>query len=369
MSKKKNKDYKYDGGLTSENVDEELLLNPAFMNEAPTQEQIDRSPALQALQKIKYDEENPEACALSHKEDGNYHFQRKEYRKAITAYTEGLKQKHDDEPLKAVLLTNRAAANFHLGNNRTALNDAIAALKYKPGHMKAIIRGAIACFDMEKYEECVTWCERGLKVDAKEQKLINYKKKAIHQKKQKERDERKQNMKQFNDLQRRKKMMDAMKERAVTFYSKDREEELDSNEHEATLEHLLFKRSPRSGAITLDENNEFHWPLYLLYPEYNQSDFVEDCHEDIRLSDQLNVVFSETPEWDVEKSYTPPNVEVFFEDTKRRQLIRVDPNVSLKTIIADKRYRINGECPTLMILSKNSDFYTKTFENQKFEDF
>ena len=55
------------------------------------------------------------ACALAHKEDGNYHFQRKEYRKAIAAYTEGLKQKQDDESLKAILLTNRAAANFHLG--------------------------------------------------------------------------------------------------------------------------------------------------------------------------------------------------------------------------------------------------------------
>jgi len=52
---------------------------------------------------------------LAHKEDGNYHFQRKEYRKAIQAYTEGLKQKHDDAQIKAVLLTNRAASNFYLG--------------------------------------------------------------------------------------------------------------------------------------------------------------------------------------------------------------------------------------------------------------
>ena len=55
------------------------------------------------------------ACALAHKDDGNYHFQKKDYRSAIKAYTEGLKQKHEDESLKAILLTNRAAANFHLG--------------------------------------------------------------------------------------------------------------------------------------------------------------------------------------------------------------------------------------------------------------
>jgi len=51
-----------------------------------------------------------------------------------------------------------------LGNNRTALNDAVAALKHKPNHMKAITRAALSCFDMEKYEECVSWCEKGLKI-------------------------------------------------------------------------------------------------------------------------------------------------------------------------------------------------------------
>lgn len=42
---------------------QESALNPAFLNEAPTQEQIDASPALQALQALKYEEDNP---------DGNY---------------------------------------------------------------------------------------------------------------------------------------------------------------------------------------------------------------------------------------------------------------------------------------------------------
>lgn len=55
------------------------------------------------------------ACALAHKEDGNYHFQKKDYRQAVSAYTEGLKQKHDDANLMAILYTNRAAANSHLG--------------------------------------------------------------------------------------------------------------------------------------------------------------------------------------------------------------------------------------------------------------
>ena len=33
---------------------------PVFMNDAPTQEDIDSSPALQALQALKYEQDNPD---------------------------------------------------------------------------------------------------------------------------------------------------------------------------------------------------------------------------------------------------------------------------------------------------------------------
>lgn len=81
--------------------------------------------------------------------------------------------------------------------------------------------------------------------------------------------------------------------RSITFYTKDVEEDQDEQEYQASTEQLLFSRSPRSGKVTLDENNEFHWPLYLLYPEFNQSDFVEDCHEDVRyyFVDFLQLIF------------------------------------------------------------------------------
>ena len=53
--------------------------------------------------------------AGSHKDDGNQWFKKKKYKLAIKAYDEGLKLKFDDGNLRAVLYTNRAAANFHLG--------------------------------------------------------------------------------------------------------------------------------------------------------------------------------------------------------------------------------------------------------------
>ena len=55
------------------------------------------------------------ARAEAYKEDGNYEYKRKNFKEAITAYTEGIKIKCDDAGLNAILYTNRATAQFCLG--------------------------------------------------------------------------------------------------------------------------------------------------------------------------------------------------------------------------------------------------------------
>ncbi|XP_052225067.1 tetratricopeptide repeat protein 4-like [Dreissena polymorpha] len=102
--------------------------------------------------------------AEAYKEDGNHEFQKKQYRIAIDNYTEGIKGRCSDRLLNAVLYTNRAAAQFHLGHHRSALNDCIFACKFKPDHIKALHRGALCCLEMKKYEDCVHWCDRALAV-------------------------------------------------------------------------------------------------------------------------------------------------------------------------------------------------------------
>ena len=57
----------------------------------------------------------PEGRASCHKEEGNDHFQHKRYHKAVAAYTAGVKEGVADPTLMAILHTNRAAAQFHLG--------------------------------------------------------------------------------------------------------------------------------------------------------------------------------------------------------------------------------------------------------------
>ena len=58
---------------------------------------------------------------MAHKEDGNHHFKLKKYDKAISAYSEGLRQKFDDADLRVILFTNRAVAQFYLSESHLFL--------------------------------------------------------------------------------------------------------------------------------------------------------------------------------------------------------------------------------------------------------
>ena len=51
-----------------------------------------------------------------------------------------------------------------VGNYRSSLSDATQARKVKPGHMKALVRGALACVQLERFGEALQWCDEGLKV-------------------------------------------------------------------------------------------------------------------------------------------------------------------------------------------------------------
>ena len=83
------------------------------------------SPLMQGLQDLKYspDENTPEELAANYKEDGNFNFKCGKYRFAVASYSEGLKARCTDALLNTQLLSNRAAAQYRIGNYRSALID------------------------------------------------------------------------------------------------------------------------------------------------------------------------------------------------------------------------------------------------------
>ncbi|CAH3028301.1 unnamed protein product [Porites evermanni] len=114
---------------------------------------------------LQFDDDNLKAIADVYKNEGNDEYNKKNFSSAINYYTEGIKVNCKDKELNAKLYSNRAAALFNLGKNYTeALNDAKMAVELQPSFLKAFVRGASACVQLDKFNEAIGWCDKGLAV-------------------------------------------------------------------------------------------------------------------------------------------------------------------------------------------------------------
>ncbi|KFW97099.1 Tetratricopeptide repeat protein 4, partial [Phalacrocorax carbo] len=226
-----------------------------------------------------------------YKNEGNEYFRERDYGRAVIAYTEGLRKKCEDAELNAVLHTNRGAAQFYLGNYRSALNDAIQAKKLKPTHLKAIIRGALCHMELKNFSEAIAWCEEGLQIDSKEKKLVEMRAKADKLK--------------FVLLLTANSLLlfsppylfgfwlgffllfffflPPLQERNIKLVLEpsDEEEEISDGVAEISLDG--FHSDNAMGAkVHLDAEGSLNWPVLFLYPEHEQTDFIAAFHENAR---------------------------------------------------------------------------------------
>ncbi|XP_010190881.1 PREDICTED: tetratricopeptide repeat protein 4, partial [Mesitornis unicolor] len=253
---------------------------------------------------------SPAELARMYKNEGNEYFRERDYGRAIAAYTEGLKKECGDPELGAVLHTNRGAANFHLGNYRSALNDAIQAKKLKPTHLKAIIRGALCHMELKNFSEAIAWCEEGLRIDSKEKKLVEMRAKADKLKRAEERDARKAKAMEKREQCQKEVLLAAIKERNIKLVLEPSNEEEEVSDGLAEISLDGFHSDNATGAkVHLDADGSLHWPVLFLYPEHEQTDFIAAFHENSRFIDHLMVMFAELPPWDLERKYLPSNLE------------------------------------------------------------
>ncbi|NWW80720.1 TTC4 protein, partial [Climacteris rufus] len=298
--------------------------------------------------------------------EGNEYFREKDYGRAVAAYSEGLRRRCGEPELDAVLLTNRGAAHFHMGNYRSALNDAIQAKKLKPTHLKAIIRGALCHMELKNFSEAIAWCEEGLQIDSKEKKLVEMRAKA---------DKLKVNIKAAWHLQCLS-LWDPWWERAPCKFvcskrniklvaePSDEEEEVSDGLAEMSLDG--FHSDSATGAkVHLDAEGNLNWPVLFLYPEHEQTDFTVAFHENSRFIDHLMVMFAELPPWDLEKKYLPSNLELYFEDEEREEIYEVNPEHTLLQVLQHERYFVKAGTPTVLVFAKRSPFSKKYFSGKK----
>ncbi|XP_059545427.1 tetratricopeptide repeat protein 4 isoform X1 [Myotis daubentonii] len=357
----------YRGRFREDRWEEEFEKIPLFMKKAPSEIDPKENPDLACLQSIIFDDERPpEEQAKTYKDEGNEYFKEKDYEKAVISYTEGLKKKCADPDLNAVLYTNRAAAQYYLGNFRSALNDVTAARKLKPCHLKAIVRGALCHLELKNFAEAMNWCDEGLQIDAKEKKLLEMRIKAEKLKRTEQRDIRKAKLKEKKEQNQNEALLQAIKARNIRLVSEATSEDEDSASDglSALLDGLSFE-NPYGARLSVDDQGRLSWPVLFLYPEYAQSDFISAFHEDSRFIDHLMVMFAETPSWDLEQKYCPDNLEVYFEDEDRAELYRVPPKSTLLQVLQHPRYLVKTLTPAFLVCVESSPFCRNYLRGRK----
>ncbi|CAF3724603.1 unnamed protein product [Rotaria sp. Silwood1] len=282
----------------------DLERHPFFLKEMPD-DGAELHPAMEALQALKWDDDDdtPLDKANKYKEEGNKYYEYKKYRNAIIAYTEGIKQRCSDPTINAILFCNRATANFYLGNYRSALRDCVLSRKCKSDHLKAFIKGAEACMKLEKYKDVQIWCSTGLT-------------------KEKERNERKQQGRERKQKSEHTKVLNAIRQRNIHL------------EEDPTIDIFNISTNPAGSCVQLNESDQtLTFPVVFLYPEYAQTDYIKEFHENTKLIDQLSVMFESRAPWDEEGKYTLNQIGIYYEDQNKHELKTVSSDKTLLEVL------------------------------------
>lgn len=260
------------------------------------------------------------------------------------SYTEGIKQRCNNADINASLYNNRAASHWHLKNYRSALFDSEKALTFNPNHTKARLRAAKAALEVIKYDTCIEHCQKLLESENKDKEIVELLNTAKKKKLQYERDQRKKERKNAKDSEQKELVIKAIIERGIKISKCDDEDDIDLSKLEPSL--------PGSqDAIVHIEDGVLRWPILLLYPEYQMTDFIRDCPENVPLLNQLEQLFPAP--WDEENKYSCSKINVYFEGyDKMPHVINLSKN--LGDLLLTKYFELKAGTPAFFVLLRGS---------------
>jgi len=335
-------------------IAEDIMKHPFFMKEIDYSKPL--PPEVEGLMQLKYESEDPTMRADSYRDDGNEEFKKKNYPLAIDNYTEGIKSKSPDAELNAVLYTNRAAAQFHLRNYRSSFTDCIYARKFKPDHMKAVIRGAQCCFEMKKFADSVRWCDAVLMMEPDHAVILQLRTKADKAEREKVRDERRQAAKERKEEEAERSLLKTIQGKGIKVHTMKVSED---SKIDPLLLTALETHNPTGAKVHINNGGQLVWPVIFFYPEYAECDFISGFEEQANFWDHLCHMFSsEAPPatWDVENKYKAENIEIFFENKDDEKLYRVSPQSLLLDALRHKKYLLYAGTPGFIMVVKGSKF-------------
>lgn len=370
---------KYENAFNEATWKEEFERVPMFMTKVPDEFDPTIYPELAAIQSIIHSgDRSPEEKAEDLKDEGNSYFKDKNYKKAILSYTAALQVKSSDQEMNVIILSNRAATHFYLGNMRSALNDATAAKMIKPDHLKALIRGAQCCIELRNFADAVSWCDEGLKIHPTDKKLQELRATADKHKRAADRDARRAKAKEKQLFGEKEALLATIKQKGIKFLpstSTRRRSDSDDDDDggssslglsELSLDGLSSQEVTGAQVFINPEDGLLHWPVLFLYPEHQQSDFISAFSENNCFSDHLSVMFGEElPPWDTDQKYHPPNLELFFEDEQQETLYQIDSQTSLLNVLQHKRFFVKAGTPSFIVLVKDSPYCKQYLTGKK----
>ncbi|KAI8084488.1 uncharacterized protein BX664DRAFT_387222 [Halteromyces radiatus] len=336
--------------MDPDNLDAEMAKVPLFMSQLPEEE----NETLAALQSLVYDG-TPEEIAENFKNQGNDCFKagKFKYKDAIGFYTRALDTECKDMKIMEACYANRAAVNLELGNYGKVLRDCAKCLELNPKNVKALYRSARGLFQLDRPDEAYDCCEHALAVDpdnqpvralqAKIQQRQQVLAKRLQEKQDKERKER----------EAKQKMEQAFEQRRIRMDVQDK----------AMRDAANIQYDPDTDIMS--------WPVFFLYPEYKESDYIQQFDENNTFQDHLDVILEHPAPWDQHHVYTPDNVQVYFENNQglHPSLIKVGNKLPLAKILALDQYVITNGVPSFIILPKvgafKDEFLAKYKKNKK----
>lgn len=316
-------DYK---GKNAEEMLADLNQIPFFMTEYKEGQEEDNV-QLEALRALAYEGE-PHEIAENFKDQGNDCFKAKKYLDASKFYTQALSQildGHDD--LQISCLNNRAQCNLELKNYRKCITDCSRVLDLDPANLKAWFRSAKAFMKLDKPDECIACCERGLLHDPAQSGLLQLKadaeNRALVLRKREEERQKQEDLRLAKEKALENACYDPKYLRNLEFYASV---------------HNKGDMSPSACKLTLedpmDPSSTLYFPVLALYSLNLESDLLEQVDEDATIGEILNQLFVPPPQW-ANNEYTVDNLDVFV-PTAAGGLARAPHSSTLKKVFSTK---------------------------------
>ena len=364
--------------LTEEEVKkelEELQSYPLFMTEMP--KNPEENVHLVELQSLQYDGE-PDKIALefldkSIQELESYNNKKDfiDLRESMFDICNAIDHVENDEScdyIKFDLYYQRVQIQIMVKNWGYAVEDLLNAIKFIPkmksdDKEKKLSNGII---DNSYFLLIQSYIE--LKLFKKAKKIINERIKSNEVNDIKKKEYEKYNQK-IEDI--KQKLLNDL-EKIEIFKNMENSKKLQLYD-DLTLKGIKLKKElnyyiPPGAQVEIykDDNNLFHFPILIIYDEFNMTDYIQDFQEDRLIGDILEIIFEggKLP-WDKENRYSKSNCLLYFQCSNINNITKDEDKFyypmrnddTLISVLTNKNVHMNG-FPIVSVVSPMSyNFY------------